>query len=223
MKSDATFIRFEPRPTKAGSFGLLPNSETLGPITPAAWEASFTAALPLIKAMLRRTLRDEADVLEAVQQTALKATACQRQFRAEASLSTWLVSIALNEARQILRKQNRQRVTVSLDFLGRDLWDQHTASPEEAAHRAERQAWMHQAVGKLSSIDQTIVRLCEFEEHSIEQAAQLLQMTPAAVKSRRFRARHLLAERFFKQHGRVNDSAASTRNSRINNEITTHQ
>ena len=145
-------------------------------------------------------------MLEAVQQTALRATACRHQFRAEASLSTWLVSIALNEARQMLRKQNRQCVTVSLDLLGQELWDQHTASPEEIARQAERQAWVRQAVGKLPPHYQTVVRLCELEEHSIEQAAELLQMTPAAVKSRRFRARHLLAERFFKQGGRVNAS-----------------
>jgi len=42
------------------------------------------AALSLLKSMLRRYLRNEVDVIEAVQQTALQATARRDQFRAEA-------------------------------------------------------------------------------------------------------------------------------------------
>lgn len=206
MKSDAVLSNFEPRPTREESFRFLPRSKRINPITPATWETSFTEALPLLRAMLRRYLRNEADLLEAMQQTALQATACRYQFRAEANLSTWLVSIAVNEARQILRKQNRRRDTVPLDLLDQELQDRRTTSPEEIARQAERQDWLRQAVGKLPPRYQTVVRLCELEERSIEQTAQLLQMTTSAVKSRRFRARLLLAKRLLQQHGSVSAS-----------------
>ena len=207
MQAEAAFTSFEPGPPpREESFSLPLSGDMRNPITPATWDASFTATLPLLRAMLRRYLRDESDVLEAVQQTALRATICRHQFRAEASLSTWLVSIALNEARQILRKRNHQRVIVPFDGLDRELRDRRIASPEETASRVERQSRVRQAVGRLPPTYQTVVRLCELEENSIEQAAQLLRMTPAAVKSRRFRARRLLA-RYLQQHGRINTSA----------------
>ena len=207
MKLDVVALNFEPGPEQKESFGPSPSHEPRDPITPAAWEASFTAALPLVKSMLRRYLHNAADVLDAVPQTALKATAHRQQFRAESSLATWLVTLALNEARELRRKQRRDHAAVSLDLLDQTLGDRQTASPEELARRAEWEAWVRQAVRKLPPAYQVVVRLCDLEEHSLEQAAQLLRMTPAAVKSRRFRASHLLAKRFLQQHGPVKASA----------------
>ncbi len=57
----------------------------------------FAAALAI--------LRNEADAEDAAQEAMLKAFKHIRQFRAEARFSTWLIQIAVNEARMRRRKQ----------------------------------------------------------------------------------------------------------------------
>src|SRR5499425_3097140 len=50
-------------------------------------------------------LRNEADAEDCAQEAVLKALKHIRQFRAEARFSTWLIQIAVNEARMRRRKQ----------------------------------------------------------------------------------------------------------------------
>jgi len=58
----------------------------------------FTAAFAV--------LRNAADAEEVAQEAILKAFANLRQFRAEARFSTWLIQIAVNEARMRRRKEH---------------------------------------------------------------------------------------------------------------------
>src|SRR5438105_10395980 len=51
-------------------------------------------------------LRNPADAEEVAQEAILKAFANLRQFRAEARFSTWLIQIAVNEARMRRRKDH---------------------------------------------------------------------------------------------------------------------
>ncbi len=155
------------------------------------FESLLMSHLPLAAKMVRRILRNEADVLDIMQQTALKATLYLPQFRAESSFQTWLVSIALNETRMFFRKQKQQRVTRSLDESPIELRAKQI-SPEEELRRAQGRERVRHAVEQLPFIYRAILQICELEECSIQQAAQRLQISPAAVKSRRMRARLLL-------------------------------
>jgi len=51
------------------------------------------------------------------------------------------------------------------------------------------------AVGKLPEDLREAIVLCEWEEHSVAEAATILETTPKAVESRLYRARQLLRER----------------------------
>src|SRR5271154_1331680 len=55
-------------------------------------------------------LGSEAEAEDAAQETMIKAFRNLRSFRSESRFSTWLVSIALNEARTRLRKSKRATV-----------------------------------------------------------------------------------------------------------------
>src|SRR5215471_1496495 len=55
-------------------------------------------------------LRNPADAEEVAQEAILKAYANLRQFRAEARFSTWLIQIAVNEARMRRRKEHADLV-----------------------------------------------------------------------------------------------------------------
>ena len=62
-------------------------------------------------------LRDEDRAQDAAQETFLKAMRGLAKFRGDAAFKTWLVSIAVNEARGLLRRTGR-RGEVSLEDSG---------------------------------------------------------------------------------------------------------
>src|SRR5271170_7248892 len=55
-------------------------------------------------------MKNEADAEDVAQEAFLKAFRHLSTFRAQAKFSTWLISIALNEARSRLRKQSAIRM-----------------------------------------------------------------------------------------------------------------
>src|SRR5229473_5047001 len=59
-------------------------------------------------------VNNDADAEEVVQEAILKAFKAIGRFRAEAKFSTWIIQIAINEARMKLRK-NRRHLYESLD------------------------------------------------------------------------------------------------------------
>src|SRR5499425_3220205 len=68
--------------------------------------AIFTSAMSI--------LNNQADAEEAAQEAVLKAFANISRFRGESKFSTWLIQIAINEARLKLRK-DRRHLYESLD------------------------------------------------------------------------------------------------------------
>src|SRR5271168_4078731 len=64
--------------------------------------------------MVLSLLQNEADAEDAAQEAFLKAFRNLAKFRAESKFSTWLISIALNEARSRLRQKKARKIE-SLD------------------------------------------------------------------------------------------------------------
>ena len=63
----------------------------------------------IVYVMALTLLKNEADAEDVVQEAFLKAFRSLASFRSEARFSTWLISIALNEARNRLRHANRAK------------------------------------------------------------------------------------------------------------------
>src|SRR2546427_371116 len=85
----------------------------------------YTAALAI--------LRNAADAEEIAQEAFLKAFTHLRQFRAEARFSTWLIQIAVNEARMRRRKDH----TEAMEPIGERRDGEGTYPPREAGGWAE--------------------------------------------------------------------------------------
>ena len=147
-------------------------------------------------------LRNAEEAEDAVQETMLKAYRNLQSFRGEAKFSTWLTSIALNEARGRLRKFERH-ATVSMDegreegdadcdpFLLRD-WRE---IPSETLERKDVAELLQKAVEELPEIYRTVFVLRDMEEASIEETALALGLQAGAVKVRLHRARMMLQRR----------------------------
>lgn len=137
---------------------------------------------------------DEAeDVLQAAYLSAFNGIAA---FRGESSLLTWLSAITLNEARSRLRKR---RPTVDVTMLD-EAADRvvpfpgapTVANPEAEAGRAQIRPVLEAAIDALPPDFRVVFVLREIEGCSVEECAAQLGIPAATVKTRYFRAKHLL-------------------------------
>ncbi len=147
-------------------------------------------------------LGSEAEAEDAAQETMIKAFRNLRSFRSESKFSTWLVSIALNEARSRLRKSKRAQMesldadkeSYEGDFTPAMLTDWREI-PSEALERSELRAELQAAVAELPPIYREVFTLRDLEEMNVEETARALGVTANVVKVRLHRARMMLQKR----------------------------
>ena len=145
-------------------------------------------------------LRDATEAEDAAQEAMIKAYRALASFRGDAKFSTWLTSIALNEARSRLRKSARVRVE-SLDsneqeedytpFLIAD-WRE---IPSETLEREELARHIERAIDELPPMYREVFLLRDKQEMSIEEIAAAVGVKANLVKVRLFRARMMLQKR----------------------------
>ncbi|MGC3996694.1 MAG: RNA polymerase sigma factor [Anaeromyxobacter sp.] len=138
---------------------------------------------------LRAILRDEAEVEDAMQQAYVRAYVHLAEFRGEASFSTWLTRIAVNEGLGRLRAPVRE---VPLE-LGADAATEGP-SPEEAAAARETMTLLERAIDGLAVHHRTVYVLREVEGLSTAEVARVLGITEDAAKVRLHRARLALRD-----------------------------
>lgn len=149
------------------------------------------------------------DAEDVAQLTFMKAFINLPRFRWECSFSTWLIRIAINEARMWLRKHARHRSSTIVALApdeehaqALDLPDDRP-NPESLCCSDQRDALVAEAIGRLRPGSRAVLELCDIEGHSTLHTAKLLGITVNAVKSRRNRGRgemrRKLAYRLFRQ------------------------
>lgn len=153
---------------------------------------SVAQHLPYLKRMARGLTRDDSLTEDLVQQTILKALVHGDQFRCESTLKTWLTSIARNEFYQIHRCKWRRRAVPLVTEHVEEYGTLQVDSLSPAYEAKERQAVLRQAVSRLPPSYRSVVELCDFQCLSLQEAAAKLQLTLAAIKTRRQRARRKL-------------------------------
>ncbi len=160
--------------------------------------------------LAKNITQNDEDAEDVLQDTFLKAYEHLSGFQGNSKFYTWLVRIAVNEALMKLRKRKSDR-TVPLDepvdtgeeTVAREIavWDE---DPEQKYSQEELAGILNEAVQSLKPAFRTVFVLRDIEELSTEEAAQALQISIPAVKSRLLRARLQLREkltRFFKRKG----------------------
>jgi RNA polymerase sigma-70 factor (ECF subfamily) len=145
-------------------------------------------------------LRNPADAEDAAQEAILKALRHVRQFRAEARFSTWLIQIAVNEARMRRRKEHAGVIEPIADrrddegnYTPRDFADWREI-PSESLERKEIREKLAEALAMLGEIYREVFVLRDMQHLSIEETAQALGISVASVKTRLLRARLMLRD-----------------------------
>lgn len=155
-------------------------------------------------------LRQEPDAEDAAQEAFLKAFRNLGKFRADSKFSTWLISIALNEARSRLRQRKNAKLD-SLDDTSDDgspiapaMLRDWREIPSEALERLEVRLLLHEAVAELPANYREIFLLREVEELSVNESAEALGISTASVKVRLHRARLMLQKKLAPQLKQLN-------------------
>ena len=105
---------------------------------------------------------------------------------------TWILTIAQNTVIDYWRKKNRESEDATDSFEG--FKNQFARSPEELLISEEEQKQIITIIESLDSNYQDIIRLRFFEEKSIKEIAEELNLTVANTKVRIMRAKKVLAE-----------------------------
>lgn len=174
-------------------------------IDASVWEskvASFVEASERRRAhylrLAHRVTPCHQEAEDIVQEALLRAFRNLPHFRGEAQMTTWLQTIVQNAAREWLREQRGPRL-ISLekdddsDFAAIDLPDPGRTPEQHCAHSEMRHILLTE-IGNLSSACRQAVRMCALEGASQEEAANLLDVSVAAIKARVFSARRQLRE-----------------------------
>ena len=144
-------------------------------------------------------LRNEQEAEDAAQEVMINAFRHLKTFRGDAKFSTWLVTIAMNEARQRLRKAKAAQLE-SLDEEKEEREGDFTPAvltdwreiPSEALEKKEMRQKLRQAVEQLPPIYREVLVLRDLEELNQEETASALGINVTLVKVRLHRARMML-------------------------------
>lgn len=124
------------------------------------------------------------DVDDAVQETLMILTRRLQSLRALAAFSSWLFQIVRRECRRLERR-----------LFHLDPYDESKMEAWLASHTDEAVCLdLVRALASLPAHYREIILLRDLQEHTIEEIAITLQLTPAAAKSRLHRARQLVRE-----------------------------
>jgi len=153
----------------------------------------------LVYVTIYAILKNEAEAEDGAQETMISAFRNLKSFRGEAKFSTWLVTIAMNEARKRLRKAKSARED-SLDDTIEDTQGDFTPAvltdwreiPLERLERKELKEKLQEAVRILPEKYREVFVLRDIEELNQEETAAALGINTTLVKVRLHRARMML-------------------------------
>lgn len=156
----------------------------------------------------RRFVRNDADAQDIVQAAYLSAFRSVRQFEGNCQIGTWLHRIVVNQALMKLRTR-RRKPEESLDPLLPAFQDDghHVeqfadwcAPADVLLERQETRATVRACIDLLPENYRTVLMLRDIEEVPTQEVAQLLNLTPTAVKVRLHRARQALSTLLRKEY-----------------------
>jgi len=147
-------------------------------------------------------LSNKEDAEDVAQDTLVKALARLHQFRKESTFGTWLVQIAMNEARMRNRKQ--WRVPMLSLTHDKKKGDEKRCAPKDfedwreipstVLERAEIREALVKALGSLEQHYREAFVLRDMHDLSISETSAILGISSGAVKTRLRRARLMLRD-----------------------------
>jgi RNA polymerase sigma-70 factor, ECF subfamily len=159
-------------------------------------------------AVARRFVRNESDAQDIVQSAYLSAFRALPQFEGGCQVSTWLHRIVVNTALMKLRTRRRkpeESIELLLPAFQEDghhveQFSDWTTPADALLEKKETRATVRACIAQLPDNYREVLMLRDIEELPTQDVAQLLNLTPTAVKVRLHRARQALSTLLRKEY-----------------------
>jgi RNA polymerase sigma-70 factor, ECF subfamily len=151
-----------------------------------AYDAHHTA----VRAFAQRLIGSQDEAEDLVHETFVSLAKALRNFRGDCSLRTFLISIAINHARHFVRAAARRRSALQR-------WAELPPGQENPVNLFERKDLakaLTQALDSLPWEQRLAFVLCEVEERSSKEAAELMNVPEATARTRLFHAKRKLRD-----------------------------
>ncbi len=167
-----------------------PQSQAVG----ADIEALVYTYYDTIHRLALSILNDANEAGDATQETFIAAARALDQFRGQASLKTWLYTIAINQCRRQMRKRKRQQTLLNAWEAMRSL-SPRPSLPEEIMTRTETEDLLRTAVTELKEKHRLPIILYYTHNMAAPEIAEILEMSEGTVYSRLHYARRQLRQK----------------------------
>lgn len=154
-----------------------------------AFRTLFERYAPLLLRLMRRGIRRESEAQDLVQQTFMQLHRARNDFRKDARLRPWLMTIALNLKREMLRRTKRRPETLVAEH-----YHEASESPADPVEQQQTSVIVRQALSQLPDNQREVIELHWFEEMSFPEISDILGASLSAVKVRAHRGYKRLKE-----------------------------
>ena len=139
---------------------------------------------------IARLVTDTARAEDLVSEVFIDVCSQADRFEGRSQVSTWILSIARFKTLSAL---HRRRDT-QIDDIAMELIEDSADTPEEVVLNRDRSAQLRICLAQLSRDHREILDLVYYQEKSVEEVAEVIQMPKSTVKTRMFYARKRLAQ-----------------------------
>lgn len=161
--------------------------EGLRAADPSAIDTLYRAHHAELRAFAQRVVGDHGVAEDLVHDVFMALPAAARRYRGESSFRSFLLGIAANRCGSHVRTARRRRA--ALARLEREPADVRTG---EGARDPAELSVLQRALDRLPLAQRTALVLCEVEERTAAEVAQILAVPEATVRTRCFHARRKL-------------------------------
>src|SRR4051794_34372421 len=156
---------------------------------PSAVAEVYDAHHAAVRAFAKRLLGDAASAEDLVHEVFVSLPQAVRKFRGDSALRTFLISIAVNHARHHVRAPRGRRRAISAEGNTRS---DESVAPKHEARRKELAESLTRALDTLPIDQRVAFVLCEVEERSSREAAEIVGAPEATLRTRLFHAKRKL-------------------------------
>jgi RNA polymerase sigma-70 factor, ECF subfamily len=137
-----------------------------------------------------RVTRDEALAEDVLSEVFLHAWRGAKNFQAKSKVSTWLLAIAHNKAKDAMQRRRHEYLSDEDAAEIEDTAD----NPEATWGKIELGQLLRTCLSKLPAAQREVLDLVYYHHKSVEEVAQIVGAQASTVKTRMFYARNRLAQ-----------------------------
>jgi RNA polymerase sigma-70 factor (ECF subfamily) len=169
---------------------LLGDSESFRPLVQRHQRVVFSVAF--------RMLGARADAEDVAQQAFVDAFGALDRFRSDGrknAFSTWIIRIAINRCKDVLKSKKRTEESLDAEVAGGEAMFAHdTRDPETSLAQDRQRRALERALAKVPLKYREVLVLKDVEELSYEEIREVLDLPITTLKIRVVRARAMMRE-----------------------------